>query len=1650
MAEETTNITKSPTTDQQDYTKSALSVGGRRLEATYLDASYTTTDGNTTTTTEQHFNYHEAKEDIRDGLQTALTVDQMEAVNSGVTAEKVNAYDVHIGDTSNPHQVTASQVNLGNVVNTGDSDTPTSGGTTKFTTGGAYKLQTAINTNKTNISKAVSDLNIEIADRTEADADLQTQINEIVEQGTGVTKFGGQTGEITVGKGLTMGADDAAKTVLVNGTGICYTTAGTGAAYTVTIPGITELYDGLVIKVKFHTNATTSACTLNVNGLGAEKMYYRYGTTSIKNFYVNYIEDLTYVSGYGWVCDYAYDSGNTYDRAITSSIALKVAADTPANRVVFTTKDGDLVPVYNANGYQTNISVDLTEPIYSIDGSAQVATGSYVNGKVLYRYRYGTLTYKYLTSTSPSWTKGDEIYAVFVSDGNGYFKLASDVTPITTTLPSETDATHYYCLVGIASSTTNFVLPIDHPVYTFIDGTKQPLKIGLPENNLVVDLGVAYSGTLTDAQLGLLANNDQAVINWSGYRLAKSYHSDTDLSYLATIKEDQDVGSIRIEINRSDKTYTATIDIGELVPHDHSSADTSYGVGTSTLYGHNKLISGDLGNNRKYTDGESAAASHNHDSAYVNVSGDTMSGDLTIEGNLTVKGTTTTVDSQSLKVTDQLIEVAKDNTAKLTSPAGIVVPKYDGTNYGALVYDGDGTAYVGDVNLVNNLIDVSTSDLQPLVTRNKTTMTDKGVTYWDATNTRINTTGKGTTTQVISAASDGTPQWVESITLTAGSIIGSIEYNDNGTTKTWGGNDVLTLSTNYVDKAGAQTISGKKTFSGGAAITNLTTSGNRPTYNSSELALKSEIPDTSNMVDTTSEQTISGEKTFENKVIIKSADNTFWIVEGNESSGNAYKLYLPTPSNLADGTIALTSDIPTKTSQLTNDSGYITSLPSDLAHQNSANTFSAANTFSGQVNLTGKLTDKDGDAGTANQILTSTGSAVDWKSASDLFTDTNTTYDLAVDGSNIKLTGSDGTNDSIEVPFAKTAEQDKNGNIITDTYVAKSGDTMTGALNVPTINGNNDTIQRTISTGTNGNSYFQARKFRGEGTAASYYHAVDFGYANHNQVDFYEYGGVYNFWQNQTATATTSTANKVASLQLGKLVERGNTLTYPNKSGTIAVQEDFATVATSGSYNDLTDKPTIPTNTTYDLVADTTNKQIKLVGSDSSEDAITVPYATNAGTAEQADAAANADVAKADINGLEFTTGYARLAYTNTFTAADNRFNNPLYVGTPTADGHAATKKYVDDKVASVKVKYITSTDAATTPKDVTWYSGTTLITGTLVASVDTANTVYFVPCVHTSGGTQKGYDEYMTVEKASGDTTTYAWEAIGNTQDIDLSNYVNSLTQTGSGVVTDISKSGNEITVTKTDLTVSSPSVSGYTTGFVDNVSQAANGKITVSRKAIPQASTTEYGIVKIGSATRQTVAANTVTATADRTYAIQNNSNGQLVVNVPWTNEGKTYTAGTHITISDDNAISAAWPTSSDSGYAGINKTGTVTSIASGDGLSGGTITGTGTISHATPTGAAATTSGLYKITTDKFGHVTGTTAVAKTDITALGIPAADTNTTYTIGISGTTVTLTPNSGTAQTITVPYATKATQDASGNVITTTYAQLTQLPQVVR
>lgn len=125
-----------------------------------------------------------------------------------------------------------------------------------------------------------------------------------------------------------------------------------------------------------------------------------------------------------------------------------------------------------------------------------------------------------------------------------------------------------------------------------------------------------------------------------------------------------------------------------------------------------------------------------------------VTGNLTVGGNLVVNGTNTTVNSTTLAVKDKLIEVASGNTTALTTPAGLVAPKYDGTNSGALVFDASGTAYVGDVVLDSSgNITVASSALQPLATRSaESALTNGNLLKWDGTNKTLVDSGVASST----------------------------------------------------------------------------------------------------------------------------------------------------------------------------------------------------------------------------------------------------------------------------------------------------------------------------------------------------------------------------------------------------------------------------------------------------------------------------------------------------------------------------------------------------------------------------------------------------------------------------------------------------------------------------------------------------------------------------------------------------------------------------------------------------------------------------------------------------------------------------------------------------------------------------------------
>lgn len=88
----------------------------------------------------------------------------------------------------------------------------------------------------------------------------------------------------------------------------------TSTAFTATIPGITELKDGVCVFLKNGRVTSASGCTLNINGLGAKPIYNTMATATAVTTTFNsgytmlFVYDETRVSGGCWMMYYGYNS----------------------------------------------------------------------------------------------------------------------------------------------------------------------------------------------------------------------------------------------------------------------------------------------------------------------------------------------------------------------------------------------------------------------------------------------------------------------------------------------------------------------------------------------------------------------------------------------------------------------------------------------------------------------------------------------------------------------------------------------------------------------------------------------------------------------------------------------------------------------------------------------------------------------------------------------------------------------------------------------------------------------------------------------------------------------------------------------------------------------------------------------------------------------------------------------------------------------------------------------------------------------------------------------------------------------------------------------------------------------------------------------
>lgn len=323
---------------------------------------------------------------------------------------------------------------------------------------------------------------------------------------------------------------------------------------------------------------------------------------------------------------------------------------------------------------------------------------------------------------------------------------------------------------------------------------------------------------------------------------------------------------------------------------------------------------------------------------------------------------------------------------------------------------------------------------------------------------------------------------------------------------------------------------------------------------------------------------------------------------------------------------------------------------------------------------------------------------------------------------------------------------------------------------------------------------------------------------------------------NDNITLKNTTVNKQANLHAPAWTpedtEVGAEIYLPKKGGTLALTTDIPastkeTVVIEGTGIGVTLDSSDPTKNKYTVK----NKGVTAITT--GDDLGSIKVTTNGTPANVVvkDYGTFQDIITLKKSGSTKTAEIHAPAWTPEDTGVGSIYQLPVL--SQGDGGIIATQQYVTNAIGQIhSFEYIVSTNAATTPKGIVWYNGTTKVTGTLEASSSTEYKIYLVPCKHTAEETQKGYDEYLTVKSGS----TYSWELIGNTQDVDLSNYVNTLTGTAnSGVITNLTKSGNTLTVTSKSLATASPTATqDHTLQFIDTISQAADGKITATKKSI------------------------------------------------------------------------------------------------------------------------------------------------------------------------------------------------------------------------
>lgn len=261
--------------------------------------------------------------------------------------------------------------------------------------------------------------------------------------------------------------------------------SSTTTAYTATVPGVTELRDGVCMWLKNGVATSAAGFTIDINGLGAKPVYNnmaaagRETTIWNANYTMFFVYDSTRVEGGCWMLYRGYNSdNNTIGYQLrTNSYSLPMTSIVYRYRLLFTSADGEhFVPSNNSTSTNATASrtvcQDPIDPFGNIvyySASASVAAGSRPSATSLWSQYAISLGYSFnRTGAALVLTLWKPVYIKCAPQPDGS-AIIDSTTPYVQDLPSTEDG-KIYIFLGVAYTTANIELLQNHPVYYYKDG----------------------------------------------------------------------------------------------------------------------------------------------------------------------------------------------------------------------------------------------------------------------------------------------------------------------------------------------------------------------------------------------------------------------------------------------------------------------------------------------------------------------------------------------------------------------------------------------------------------------------------------------------------------------------------------------------------------------------------------------------------------------------------------------------------------------------------------------------------------------------------------------------------------------------------------------------------------------------------------------------------------------------------------------------------------------------------------------------------------------------------------------------------------------------------------------------------------------------